>query len=175
VVLELKRVHLVHPELSIDSWWVRTELERVALAPLGQRLRAEFLARGDDAGPVLALLGVRGLPPGVRQFLAMPDLRVRGSLDLSPERQEVVIERAESDTIDVQGRLIRREEQNHAALLFRAAPLSLGVEVKPGDTSFKLFAGDDWLRAQLAQLSKELGPELAPVRGVDASPSPRAD
>ncbi|HKO91690.1 MAG TPA: hypothetical protein VJU61_11080, partial [Polyangiaceae bacterium] len=51
--LELKRVRLVHPDLTIDSWWVRTELERAALAPLGKRLRAEFLARGDDAAPVL--------------------------------------------------------------------------------------------------------------------------
>jgi hypothetical protein len=105
----------------------------------------------------------------------MPDLRVRGRLDLSPQRQEVVIERAESDTIDVQGRVIRQQEHNHAALLFRAAPLSLGVDVQPDDTSVKLFAGDDWLRAHLAQLSRELGPELAPLRGRDAPPSPRAD
>jgi len=174
-VLELERVRLVHPELTIDPWRVRTELERVALAPLTQRLTADFLVRGDDAAPVLALLGVRSLPPGISHFLAMPDLRVRGSLEFSPERQELVIERAESDTIDVRGRLVRRDQQNHGALLFRAAPLSVGVDVQPGDTSIKLFAGDDWLRTQLAQLTKGVGPELAPVRGVDPSPASRAD
>jgi hypothetical protein len=151
--LALDPVHIRGPQTQIDSWRLALELDQLAFVPATQRWTAEFVAAGDDAKPVLSLLGVHGLPPGAADFLAMPDLRVYGSLDLAPERQELRVDRAESKTIDVKGRLVRRAQQNRAAFLFQAAPLSLGVDVQPGDTSVKLFVGDAWLRAHLDALT----------------------
>ncbi|MEO8184718.1 MAG: hypothetical protein ABI895_38405 [Deltaproteobacteria bacterium] len=151
--LVLDPMQIRGPETQIDSWNLKLDLEQLAFVPAAQRWTAEFVAAGDDAQPVLSLLGVHGLPPGVAEFLAMPDLRVHGSVDLAPGRQELSVDRAESKTIDVKGRLIRRAEQNRAAFLFQAAPLSLGVDVQPGDTSVKLFAGDAWLQARLDRLA----------------------
>jgi hypothetical protein len=154
ITLELDSVQIRRPGTQIDDWKLRVELDQVAFAPNGRRLSAAFLVAGDDARPVLSLLGVSGLARGASDFLAMPDLRVRGSIDLSPERQDITVERAESKTIDVRGRLIREQAQNHAALLFKAAPLSLGVDVQPADTSVRLFASEAWLNARLDQLEK---------------------
>jgi hypothetical protein len=150
--LDLESVDIRHPGSDeIKSWRVNTQLEDVRFAPLTQRWTADFVVAGDDAKPVLALLGVHGLPPGASDFLAMPGLRVRGSVDLAPNRQELSVHRAESKTIDVKGRLLRLGEQNHAAFLFKAAPLSLGVEVQPDGAHPKLFAGEGWLEQHLPQ------------------------
>jgi hypothetical protein len=154
-VLELDPVQIHDPKTKIDDWRLNLKLEQVACSPLAQRCTADFVASGDNAQPVLALLGVHGLPPGASDFLAMPDLRVYGSLDVTPQRQELAVDRAESKTIDVKGRLVRRDEQNRAAFLFQAAPLSLGVDVEPQDTSVKLFAGDSWLQTKLQRLTGE--------------------
>jgi hypothetical protein len=152
---DLDSVNILHPGRDeIRSWRVSAALENVRFAPLTRRWTADFLLSGDDAKPVLALLGVHGLPPGASDFLAMPGLKVRGSLDLAPKRQELSVDRAESKTIDVKGRLLRLGEQNRAAFLFKAAPLSLGVEVQPDGTHAKLFAGEGWLDQHLAQLTE---------------------
>jgi hypothetical protein len=159
--LALDPVQIRGPETKIDSWSLQLELDRLAFVPATQRWTAGFVAAGDDAKPVLALLGVHGLPPGAADFLAMPELRVHGSLDLAPERQELSVDRAESKTIDVKGRLIRQAQQNRAAFLFQAAPLSLGIDVQPGDTSVKWFAGDAWLQARLDRLADGAGASRA--------------
>jgi hypothetical protein len=153
--LALDPVQIRGPGTQIDSWSVQVELDRFAFVPAAQRWTAEFVAAGDDCKPVLALLGVHGLPPGAADFLAMPDVRVHGSIDLAPGRQELRIDRSESKTIDVKGRLVRRAQQNRAAFLFQAAPLSLGIDVQPGDTSVKLFAGDAWLQTRLDRLKDD--------------------
>ncbi len=153
--LDLDSVDIRHPGTDeIDSWRLSAALEDVRFSPLTRHWTADFLLAGDDAKPVLALLGVHGLPPGASDFLAMPGLKVRGSVDLAPKRQEISVERAVSKTIDVKGRLLRLGEQNHAAFLFKAAPLSLGVEVQPEGTHAKPFAGEGWLDQQLAQLTE---------------------
>jgi hypothetical protein len=149
---DFNRVSLHHPDVSVEDWHLGVHLEQLAGAPRSGQLRAAFVASGDDARPVLYLLGVRNLPPGVSGFLAMPDLRVRGSLDLSAEMQDIRLDRAESKTIDVRGRVLRLHEDTRAALLFRATPLSLGVGVNAEKTSLTAFAGEPWLIAQLAQL-----------------------
>jgi hypothetical protein len=153
LALDLERVRLRHESTDIDDWKLRLELSELAYAPLARRLTAGVLAAAADARPVLSLLGVPSPPPGVYDVLAMPDLKVRGRLDLSPEQQDITLERAESKTIDVRGRWLRDGEQAHAALLFQAAPLSLGVEVAPSGTSVKLFASEDWLRSRLQRLA----------------------
>jgi hypothetical protein len=154
--LDLDPLSVQHPETKIDSWRLLLRLDDVAVAPLERRLQADFSASGDDARPVLALLGVHELPPGASDFLAMPDLRVLGHVALAPHQQELTLERAESKTIDVRGRFVRRSSAQHAALLFKAMPLSLGVAVRPGDTSVKLFAGDAWLDTRLGALDAAL-------------------
>lgn len=150
--LDLDRVAIHHPDVSVEDWQLGLHLEQLAWAPRSGELRAAFVASGDDARPVLYLLGVRHLPAGVSNFLAMPDLRVRGSLDISSEQQDIRLDRAESKTIDVRGRVLRLQEDTHAALLFRAAPLSLGVDVNADKTQLTALAGEPWLIAQLAQL-----------------------
>lgn len=157
--LDLDPLRLQHPEMTIDSWRLKLQLDELALSPLERRLQANFSASGDDARPVLSLLGVRTLPPGAADFLAMPELRVLGHVVLAPAQQELVIERAQSKTIDVKGRFVRRNSAQHAALLFKAMPLSLGIAVQPGDTSVKLFAGDAWLDARLGLLAAALDDE----------------
>jgi len=153
--LDLQSVDIRHPGTeAIDSWRLNAALEDVRFAPLTRRWTADFLLAGDDAKPVLALLGVHGLPPGASDFLAMPGLKVRGSLDLAPKRQELSVDRAESQTIDVKGRLLRLGQENHAAFLFKAAPFSLGVDVQPDGAHPKLFAGQGWLDQHLAQLTE---------------------
>lgn len=158
--LDLDPLSLQHPEMQIDSWRLRLRLDDVAVAPLEQRLEADFSASGDDARPVLSLLGVRKLPPGASDFLAMPDLRVLGHVALSKGQQQLELERAESQTIDVRGRFVRRGSAQHAALLFKAMPLSLGVEVQPTGTSVQPFAGDAWLDRRLGALDEALDREL---------------
>jgi len=152
--LVLDPVSMRGPHTHIDSWRLRLEADQIAYAPVAERWTSDVVVAGEDARPVLSLLGVRDLPPRISNFLAMPNVRVRGRLDLSPERQDVAVERGESNTIDVRGRWIREGEQSHAALLFRAAPFSLGVEVQPGDTGVQLFASDAWLRERLERLPK---------------------
>lgn len=154
--LDLDPLSLQHPQMAIDSWRLQLQLQDVALAPIERRVDADFSARGDDARPVLSLLGVRTLPPVASDFLAMPDLRVLGHVTLSPREQELIIERAESTTIDVKGRLVHRSAGQYAVLLFKALPLSLGVAVRPGDTSVKLFAGDAWLETNLGAMEEAL-------------------
>jgi hypothetical protein len=154
--LNLDPLSLQHPEMTIDSWRLGLQLDDIAIAPIERRMEAEFSAQGDDARPVLSLLGVRSLPPGAADFLAMPGLRVLGHVVLAPRQQELAIERAESKTIDMKGRFVRRHSAQYAALLFKAMPLSLGVEVRPGNTSVKLFAGDAWLDARLSALEGSL-------------------
>jgi hypothetical protein len=167
--LVLDPMQIRGPETQIDSWRLRLDLEQLTFAPAAKRWTAEFVAAGDDAQPVLSLLGVHGLPPGAAQFMAMPDLRVHGSVDLAPGRQELSVDRAESKTIDVKGRLIRRAEQSRAAFLFQAAPLSLGVDVQPGDTSVKLFVGDAWLQARLDRLASA-APDPSGAEPTPSSP-----
>jgi hypothetical protein len=153
--LDLQSVDIRHPGTdAIDSWRVNAALEDVLFAPAARRWTADFLVAGDDAKPVLALLGVHGLPPGASDFLAMPGLKVRGSVDLSPQRQELSVDRAESETIDMKGRLLRLDSQSRAAFLFRAAPFSLGVNVQADGAHAKLFAGQGWLDQHLAQLTE---------------------
>jgi len=160
VALELDPVQIRDPNTHIDGWRLSLKLDQIACAPQAQHCTANFVAAGDDAQPVLSLLGVHELPRGAANFLALRDLRVHGSLDLSPDRQELSVDRAESETIDVKGRLVRRAEQNRAVFLFQAAPLSLGVDVQPSATSVKLFAGDAWLQERLQRLASE-----SPARG----------
>ena len=155
ITLDLDSVHIRHPGRdAIESWRLSAALEDVRFAPLTRRWTADFVLAVDDAKPALALLGVHGLPPGASDFLAMPGLKVHGRVDLAPKRQELSVDRGESKTIDVKGRLLRLDQQNHAAFLFRAAPLSLGVEVQPDGTHAKLFAGQGWLDQHLAQLNE---------------------
>ncbi|HEU4581017.1 MAG TPA: hypothetical protein VFS67_22315 [Polyangiaceae bacterium] len=153
---DLDSVDIRHPDRDeIRSWRVSAALEDLRFSPLTRRWTADFLVSGDDARPVLALLGVHGLPPGAADFLAMPGLKVRGSVELAPQRQELRIARAESKTIDVKGRLLHVGQQNRAAFLFKAAPLSLGVVVQADGTHAKLFAGEGWLDQHLAQLTEQ--------------------
>jgi hypothetical protein len=160
--LDLDPLSLQHAETKIDSWQLKLQLADVALAPRERRLVADVVVRGDDARPALSLLGLHNLPRGADNFLAMADLRVFGHVELAPEWQSLSIARAESKTIDVRGRFVRRNANSHAALLFKAAPLSLGVAVKPSDTSFKLFAGDAWLDTQLSALAVAVPEEVSP-------------
>lgn len=152
IALKLEDVRLRHPEATIDDWHFALECDELRFSSGPGELRAGFVARSDDAKPALVLMGVRGLPPGVDQFLAMPNLRVLGELDLSAKVQDVKIQRAESDTIDVRGRFVRRDGENHAAVLFKARPLSLGVRVDRKDSGFQLLATDSWLASELARL-----------------------
>jgi hypothetical protein len=150
--VELNEVRLEHPRAKVDSWRLALDCDGLRLNPDVGMLRARFVMSSDDAKPALLLMGVTGLPPGIDEFLAMPNLRVSGKLALGAEQQEVIVERAESDTIDVRGRFIRQGGQNHAAVLFKASPLSLGVSVHAGESGFMLFAGKTWLDRELALL-----------------------
>lgn len=165
--LDLDPLSLHDPSTKIDSWRLKLRLEDVAVAPIERRVEASFSARGDDARPVLSLLGVPTLPPGAADFLAMPDLQVLGHVALSTAQQELLIDRAASNTMDVKGRFVSRQAGQHAALLFQAMPLSLGVAVTPADTKVKLFAGESWLDQQLRTMDAALNdsaPWAASVR-----------
>jgi hypothetical protein len=150
--LRLDDVQLRHPDAKIDDWHFALDCGDLRFSSARTELHAGFIARSDDAKPALVLMGVRGLPPGVDRFLAMPNLRVLGELDLSPKTQDVTIQRAESDTIDVRGRFVRQDGENHAAVLFKARPLSLGVRVDRKDSGFQLLATDSWLASELTRL-----------------------
>jgi hypothetical protein len=155
IALSLDDVRLRHPEAKIDDWHFALECDDLRMSSGPEELHAGFVVRSDDAKPALVLMGVRGLPPGVDQFLAMPNLRVRGELDVSSKTQDVTIQRAESDTIDVRGRFVRQDGENHAAVLFKARPLSLGVRVDREDSGFQLLATDSWLASELARLPRD--------------------
>jgi hypothetical protein len=186
--VDLHDVRILHPDAKVDSWGLALECAHLQFSPESSSLRSSFVTRSSDAKPALVLMGVRGLPPGVDQFLAMPDLAVRGKLELSANRQELTIERAESDTMDVKGRFVRLRGQNHAAVLFTARPLSLGVNVNGKESGFKLFAGPTWLEHELTQLPqgptasrgtkpatrRSASPEAASLTATSADPPPAA-
>lgn len=150
--LTLDDVSLVHPEERVDSWKLRVECKDARFEPSRALGVASCVLAGDDAKPALMLMGVRGLPPALDEFLAMPDLRVLARVEIGSNAQEVVIQRAESDTIDVRGRFVRIEGESHAAMLFEAKPLSLGVNVRAHDSSFEVLASKSWLERHLKQL-----------------------
>lgn len=152
--LKLDDVRVRHADAEVDDWHFTLECDDLRFSSGLDELHAGFVTHSDDAKPALVLMGVRGLPPGVDEFLAMPNLRVRGDLELSADVQDVTIQRAESDTIDVHGRFVRQRGENHAAVLFKARPLSLGVHVAGKDSGFKLFATDSWLASELARLPR---------------------
>lgn len=152
--LRLDDVRLRHPETKVDDWHFALECSDLRISSDPDELHAGFVARSDDAKPALMLMGVRGLPPGLDQFLAMPNLRVLGEVDVSGDAQDVTIQRAESDTIDVRGRFVRQRGENYAAVLFKARPLSLGVSVDGQASGFKLLATDTWLTSELSRLPR---------------------
>jgi hypothetical protein len=173
-LVELHDVRLQHPDAKVDSWDLVLDCEDVRFNPDASMARARFLLRSDDAKPALVLMGVRGLPPGLDEFLAMPQLRVIGKLALGKDEQELNVERAESETIDVRGRFVRQRDENQAALLFKAMPLSLGVSVHGKESGFKLFAGDSWLERELGRLPRVGGSVARSTPAPRRSASPEA-
>jgi hypothetical protein len=167
--LAFRDVRMSGPDTEIRSWDLRLDCQEVVVSPAPAALRASFVAASDDAKPALALLGITELPPAVDEFLSMPNLRVSGQLKLAPNRQRIEIERAESETIDVKGLFVRVNRENHAAVLFKAKPLSLGIVARPGDSGIRLFASEAWLNSELAHVERETSRGVPPRRRQGAS------
>ena len=167
--LTFRKVRMSGPDTEIRSWDLRIDCQEVVVSPVPAALRASFVATSDDAKPALALLGITKLPPGVDEFLSMPNLRVSGKLKLTPNRKQLEIERAESETIDVKGRFVRMDQENHAAFLFKAKPLSLGVTARPGNSGVRLFASEAWFNEELARVERDTSRGVSPRRRQVAS------
>lgn len=141
-----------HEDFRVEGWSFRIDLPKLTVEGSPPGARGPFFAAAKDARPVARMLGIMKLPGPLDDFLTLPDLGVVGRLHVTRGAQELHIDRARSDTIDVQGRWVRLDEASYAAVLLTASPLSIGVFTGPDDSGVNLTAGEDWLEEELRKL-----------------------
>ncbi len=152
-LLDLETIDVTRPGRDVNDWRVRIEFPKLTASADPLLVSGAFDAYAPDLRPALRLAGVT-LPKLIDSILGPQSLHVVGSTSVTTERQIVAIDRSVGDSLDVVGRVVHLDRGTYGALLFRVPPFSVGAHLAPANSGISLFAGQDWLKKQLALLPK---------------------
>lgn len=150
----LRRVWLARGADRTVGWWGDFRFSRIG-ADFGAdfRLATHVDARCRDAGPFLALLVDAGAVPSWASTL-FPMRSLTASADLAWANDRADLDMiARSTSADVTARLRDLGGATRGAVRVETALVSVGVAFVRGESHVEVFAGEDWMRAQLEAAS----------------------
>jgi hypothetical protein len=170
--VEARDVEIRRGDDRTSGWWASLDASPLEGKATGDAsLAAHVTMRCQSGKPFLAVLASNGTIPAwigsifpMYSLYATADVRqLRGKLDVGLA--------VDSTSARVQARLDDLGGKMNGAVLVHTAVVSLGVRLAHGESHVKVFAGQDWLKGQLAEVAAEEKSRAA--TSVSASPGAR--
>ncbi len=152
-LLDLEAVDVTRPGDDVKDWRLRLGFPKLTASADPLLVSGDFVAYAAELRPALRLAGLK-LPRLIDQILGPQSLHVIGRTSVTATRQAVTIDRPVGDSFNVIGRVVHLDRGTYGAFLFRVSPFSVGAHLAPDDSGISLFAGQDWLKKELAALPK---------------------
>ncbi len=140
----------------VEDWWMRLSSDKLSASGMPPTsFSTDLTIVAKDAEPVIEGLAEKDqLPDIVAKLTSLDDLRIVAEVRKDGEVTDVMLRSVESLVYDFSGRVYLDKDTTLLALLIGGETVSLGIFKKGEDTSYKPFAGADWLNQKLAAFPK---------------------
>jgi hypothetical protein len=156
VTRDLTTYHGLKPT---PGWWSSFDVSRLDVdTSAAMRLDLRGEARCKDGGPISAILASEGVLPGwVGTIFPMKDTVASAELRRSNEKLDLGL-RARGSSAEITVRLHDiGSDSMDGAVKVETKLVSIGVGFTEGQSQVKIFAGEEWLNARIAEANEALG------------------
>jgi hypothetical protein len=128
------------------DWWLKVRSPAIDYTGLPPRAFHGTLAlSARDASPVIAALEEENELPPIVGFLWTADhLRAEATVRSTPQSLDLLVSRADSDSLGGKGRYLKGVERARAVFLVSAGPIGVGFELGDKGLSTSPFSGNKW-------------------------------
>ena len=181
-VINLRGLEVVTRDLAIDhgkshtpGWWGHFSVPRLDVD--AEAKDAFFMhadARCKDGAPFLALLESEGSIPGwTHSLFPMHELTASGDLRLSRDQLDLGLF-ARASSANVTARLHDIGDAMGGAVQVKTKLVSLGFAFTKGESKLKVFAGQEWLDAHIAEANAKSEADRAAASSPEEPSLPEA-
>ncbi len=139
------------------GWWASAQLADAHLSIAPAHLRTKLALQAKDGRPILE----QGVPKSLANLIGLDGLHGGAALALGPSQVDLTGLRVEGKGGDVRAELYDRGAKTYGVAMVNAGLLKVGVELEGHNTSFRLFATDEWYAHAAATAAAEAGPAKA--------------